>query len=143
MRRDSTLNITDINSDPPYWVSQPLRGTNDQWTHAMFVLSILQKGVLGDGDYLVEDNAKIHAAKDSVRLVQYFLDLYGVTRVFLPKYWPELNPAELLFGRGKRYMTDERGPRTFVIECLKGLMKTNKRMMRGFYRRALEYPFVR
>ena len=90
------------------------------------------------GNILLMDNAKIHHAKMHSGILSPLLDVHGVRLLFLPAYRcahatvllpcvlsdrpqlpgcagsPELNPAELVFGRAKRYMRMERGSGSFV-----------------------------
>jgi len=62
-----------------------------------FVVYLVEKEHLKEGDCFILDNCKIHCADDSFHLVSSLLRSLGITLMFLPKYSPEFNPCELVF----------------------------------------------
>jgi hypothetical protein len=70
---------------------------NDQWSFVDFILRCCIHRALIAGDYLILDNAVIHKAQESAKVLGMILDFFQVTIVYLPKYSPELNPCELVF----------------------------------------------
>ena len=63
------------------------------------------------GDYFVVDNAAVHNAVETLPIIIHLLKAKGVQLLYLPKYSPELNPCELVFGKIKNYIRDHRNPR--------------------------------
>jgi hypothetical protein len=132
--------MTSLTHDPPIFVSTPIPGTNDRWTHLYFIMSLIEAGAFEPGDYLVQDNAKIHVAADVRPFIDQLMGFLDIKVIQMPKYWPSLNPAELVQGRSKRYMVDERGHGGFVEEVYKGYAKVHCTMMENMYRKCLQEP---
>ena len=91
-------------------------GTNTQWTWLEAVLGWLECDALVAGDILVADNAKIHSAEEAARYLQAVLRAARVQLVFLPKYSPELNPMEPIWGASKAWLRYHRGTLPFLQE---------------------------
>ena len=73
-----------------YWLSVPRVEANSGLDFLEVVVSMLENGVLVDGDFLVLDNAKIHFSEDIQDILNPLLVLSGVRLVFLPTYCPEV-----------------------------------------------------
>ena len=65
------------------------------------------------------------------------IEALGVHIIRLPTYSPELNPCELIFGRAKRYLRDERGRGSFLSELATGFGRVNAEMVRNFYEKCI------
>jgi hypothetical protein len=61
--------------------------------------------------------------------------------VLIPYQRPNLNGAELVQARSKKYMVDERGFDTFVREVVKGYKKTKVKDMEEIYKHVIMEPF--
>lgn len=84
------------------------QNTNDQLDFLWFIVEALEAGELQRGDYLIVDNAAIHGGKETIEILDDLLKSAGVTMKFLPKYSPELNPAELVFSLVKTTLRQHR-----------------------------------
>jgi len=80
--------ICSINPKEPVFYDYR-HNSNTQWDFVTFVHQACLEGYLKQGDYLVADNAAVHAGLDSIESLSSILDYYGVTLVFLPAYSPE------------------------------------------------------
>ena len=78
--------------------------TNNRWDFLNFVIQAIEAGYIGYGDYLLVDNASIHAASDMVPLLDEVLALVGAQRLKLPTYSPEFQPAEPVFADVKHHL---------------------------------------
>ena len=96
------------------------------------------------GDYLILDNARVHAAADTKAYVQALLDYHGVKFRFLPAYSPELNPCELVFAEVKRRLcTEPRLFQSFWQEALRHFACITHRMVNSYYKHCLLAPLGR
>jgi transposase len=67
-------------------------------------------------------------------LVDILLDAVGVRMIFQPKYSPELNPCEHIFGHVKKYLREQRGTRPFLEEIALGFTRITKaEVVRCYY----------
>jgi len=78
--------------------------SNTQWDFMKFILHCIEHGALVSGDYLVVDNASVHAGLDSYPILESILKGFGLKLVFLPTYSPELDPVELVFAFVKNFL---------------------------------------
>jgi transposase len=86
----------------------------------------------------VLDNAPVHVSEDTLPLLVACLDMIGVRVVFLPKYSPELNPAELIFAQAKRYLREHRrAGESFFDEILEGFSRVSRSNVAKFYDKCL------
>lgn len=97
---------------------------------------------LQEGDYLIVDNATVHAGYDSSPVLLETLDMAGVTLVYLPAYSPELNPCELVFNVVKRYIREHRGEEANIPEeTLTAVSKITREHVHSFYQHCI-FPSV-
>lgn len=62
-------------------------------------MDFIDAGVLRQGDILLLDNAKIHKAAETIRLLGLLLDSARVRMWFLPRYSPEVSSVlQFFFG---------------------------------------------
>jgi transposase len=101
------------------------------------VSDLVTNGVLSSGDYLVCDNAKIHAAEIIIDELEGLLKSNGIQIIYLPTYSPELNPAELVFAKSKHYLRYHRGSDSFDDELLTALASVTSADMIKFYEQCL------
>eukprot|EP01126_Amoeba_proteus_P036441 TRINITY_DN3714_c0_g2_i4.p1 TRINITY_DN3714_c0_g2~~TRINITY_DN3714_c0_g2_i4.p1 ORF type:complete len:138 (-),score=20.82 TRINITY_DN3714_c0_g2_i4:72-485(-) len=116
--------LTDLSSTAPRPVFAQIREeTNTQWDFVMFVCDAIDVGHLCPGDILIADNASIHKGDDSFDILLWLLKQHQVTLVFLPKYSPELNPCEFVFGKLKNHLYNYRKSDDFFWELAKAMAK--------------------
>jgi transposase len=87
----------------------------------------------------IGDNASIHGAEEVRPYIDMLLDAVGVRLAFQPKYSPELNPCELIFGHAKRYMREERGNGTFVEEIGRAFAQIKKEEVLRCYDKCINH----
>ena len=80
-----------------------------------FVVDGIRQGFLRSGDTFVMDNYAVHRSST----LRGYLNLAGVSLLFLPKYCPELNPIELVWSKIK-YSIRRHGKRT-LDEAIRSL----------------------
>ena len=83
------------------------------------------------------DNATVHTATEMSKLLDKVLKVSGVNLKFLPKYSPELNPAEPCFLFLKQYLKHNKGNSPFWFEILHAVTKLTPEMMQGFYKHSI------
>ena len=103
-----TLMLDLSNNVMPYFFSLRHK-SNTEWDFQTSVKSAIESGHLKGGDYLIVDNASVHCGSASWASTRDMLQTNNVKLLFLPKYSPELNPCELVFGYVKNYIRRNRG----------------------------------
>ena len=88
-----------IDDDPPI-VCNIIPGTSSGHKFAKFWLKEACYS-LRLGDTVILDNINFHVQGEWFEVVHHFLKELGVQYYSLPKYSPELNPAELVFSKLK------------------------------------------
>jgi len=112
--------------------------SNSQWDFVNFVVFCLTSGYLTAGDYLVIDNAPVHGGEDSFDFLLSAMNAHGVKLVFLPKYSPELNPAELVFNIVKNHLRYHRNSQVPLwVDVIVALAKVDVAKMIHFYDKCL------
>jgi len=110
--------------------------SNTQIDFIKFIVSCLESRYLIPGDYLICDNASIHAAADTYDILEYILDSANVKLIFLPAYSPELNPIELVFMKVKRYLREYRcSIFPLCFDICNAFSKITKQDLINFYRK--------
>jgi hypothetical protein len=99
--------LVSLTNEIPFFLDYRIE-SNSQFDFANFVFDACKKGFLQSGDYLIADNASIHFAKESRKILFEILDTFGVKVLKLPVYSPELNPCELVFAQIKRYIRNNK-----------------------------------
>lgn len=94
------------------------------------------------GDFLVIDNAAVHGASDSVEVLQFILDTFGVSLVRMPCYSPELNPCELVFAQIKSRLRYHRGDDSFLEEVLTSISLVSRENIFHYYQRCIFPKFI-
>jgi len=126
-------------SDDPVFVNIK-RNTNNQYDFLAFVAEACERNILGEGDYLILDNAQIHKARSTRDAMLQLENSYGFKLVFLPTYSPELNPCELVFNKVKHYMRYHKDPSlSFLQNILLGFSKISSTNTLGFYLKTLVF----
>jgi len=111
--------------------------SNTQWDFADFVLFLCEEGYLVAGDYLVMDNASIHTAYTSSKVLKDVLEIFQVTLIFLPAYSPELNPCELVFNVIKQYIRNRDVQDNTLENVYKAVSSITVDHMVSFYRHCI------
>jgi hypothetical protein len=92
-----------------YITHHPLQIINNLGSNVLFfVVDAIKNGYLEEGDFLILDNAPVHAEINSLEATVRFCSERGINIRFLPKYSPELNPCELCFNMIKSYLRNNR-----------------------------------
>ena len=89
------------------------------------------------GDFLVLDNASVHVANRIMDVLRAILGAYGVRIVLLPPYSPELNPCELVFGKVKNWLRNNRGRGPFINEIVRAFSHVSHQNVQFFYKKSL------
>lgn len=92
--------------------------SNTEWDFLLFVVDAIRHRRLVAGDLFIVDNASIHWGGQTWELLHNLLTAFGVSLIFLPKYSPELNPCELVFGYLKKFIRNNRSSRTFLYQLI-------------------------
>jgi transposase len=87
----------------PLYMSSPRIGSNSAVDFLFFIVNLLEREALKQGDILVLDNASVHYTHTTGPLLDVLLSAKGVKMYFLPCYSPELSPVELVFSQVKRH----------------------------------------
>ena len=101
---------------------------------------LVHNGALGEGDFLIMDNARIHFADEARDIVSVVLLAAGARQLFLPAYSPELNPCEFVFGFVKEKMSRERGEDDMWAEALSHFGAITLAQMDAWYRHCIMAP---
>ena len=131
----SILTTVDDPVEPVYCSLQ--EDANTQFTFLDFVCSALERGKLHHGDFLIMDNAAIHAGSDILRMLLVLLAMAGVQLIFLPKYSPELNPCECVFGFVKDQLRNCRGGGNLAAEIAVTLAQLSQKTLLHYYTHCL------
>jgi hypothetical protein len=112
----ASLQMTCIDRSDCIVTSELRTDTNDAFAFFKFVAALIRNGYLQSGDVFIVDNARIHTAEFILQSLATMVAAVGVSMVFLPKYSPELNPCESVFGQVKSYLRYRRGLAPFALE---------------------------
>jgi hypothetical protein len=129
--------LSDLRNGRGFWLSHPHSGRNTSIDFIGFIVAIFSLGAIRAGDVLVIDSAPIHTSRISVAVVSRLCDLLGARLVFLPKYSPELNPVEMIWGMVKNQMRNRRGSDSFGVELMRAFARVDVEQVRRFYRHCL------
>jgi len=130
------LLVTTLTSDVAPFYFQIVRDSCTRFSVARFLLNCLERGAFRPGDYLILDGAATHANDLFFDMLCDVFRVAGVTLVFQPKYSPELNAAELVFGHVKKSMQWAVSWH-LLSEILSGLSTMTTDMMEHFYNCAI------
>eukprot|EP01112_Ceratiomyxa_fruticulosa_P020513 TRINITY_DN69_c0_g1_i2.p1 TRINITY_DN69_c0_g1~~TRINITY_DN69_c0_g1_i2.p1 ORF type:complete len:350 (+),score=51.68 TRINITY_DN69_c0_g1_i2:865-1914(+) len=126
-------------NEEPFYMSLRV-SSNTAWDFLFFVMDAVESGFLPPYSFLVIDNAAVHLAKETTPLLQVVLDAAHIRIICMPKYSPELSPAELVHGHSKGFIREHQGLFEQLADAIitgHGLI-TNE-MMRNFYKHTLDY----
>lgn len=116
-------------------------GSNTQHDFLVFIAECIQSGYLNDGDYLIMDNASVHGGGDTFELLLDLLEEAGAELIFLPKYSPELNPVEYIFGHIKNYLKYNRDPDLpFTLSILEAIALLDHQLLYKYYKQCINNP---
>lgn len=126
--------LTDLSPSAPRHLFVQLReASNTQWDFILVVTAAIDAGHLVPGDTLIADNASVHKGEDSFDVLLELLDAYNISLMFLPKYSPEFNPCELVFGLLKNHLRCYRKTDDFYFELMKVLAAISVDQLWSFY----------
>lgn len=126
--------LTDLSPTAPRPIYADIRyNSNTQRDFLLFVCDVLDAGHLVAGDYFIIDNASVHRGEASFDILLDLLESAGVQLVFLPKYSPEFNPCELVFGKIKKHLRFYRKTDDFYWELVRQCALVEKEDLWAFY----------
>lgn len=99
----------------------------------MYVCDAIDAGHLLAGDYLIVDNASVHHGDNTFDMLLDVLEANGVRLMFLPKYSPEFNPCELVFGKMKKHLRFYRKSDDFYWELIRQCAAITLQNLCAFY----------
>jgi transposase len=114
-------------------VANPRESSNSAEDFLEVIQQFIQCGALVAGDVLVCDNATVHTADAIFLALITLLNNHDINLIFLPKYSPELNPCELVFGGMKNHIYYYRTREQLWLEVAKGLTKVTREHVISFY----------
>ena len=115
--------------------------SNNQYDFLAFLTYLVECNHLTAGDYLICDNATVHAGSATIDLILQLLASAGVTLVFLPAYSPELNPCELVFSFIKQKVRRSQFYRTTLwFAVLQAVASVPADKVVSFYKHCIHTP---
>jgi transposase len=90
------------------------------------------------GDVFVVDNSRIHTAAHIMPLLNAVLTAAGVAMRLLPKYSPEFNPCENIFGQVKRALRESRSSAPFLAEMTRAFAVVSHANVVAYYRKCVD-----
>jgi transposase len=139
--RYSITITTDLTLPDGVYISNPRVSSNTAVDFLLYVIELLQAGVLVAGDYFIVDNASIHVAAEISNILSLLLDLHQVRLVTLPTYSSELNPCELCFAQAKRYIRTHRHDGPFLAEIALGFAQIKRENVMAYYGKCIDEWF--
>lgn len=135
--------LTNLDPSAQYPLAIDLREeSNTQFDFLNVIISFVEKGIIKRGDIVIMDNWGGHVADDIMEPLLDLCNEKGFEIKLLPKYSPELNPCELIFGIVKEELRHHRGKEQFWIEILKALSHvTYEIVAKCYYHCICKYPF--
>lgn len=135
-----------------FYCSVPRESSNTASDFLIFIAHCIRVGVLRPGDVLVMDNSTVHWSQEISLLLDaifeaaevsvascIFVSIFAQVEVlFLPKYSPELNPCENVFGMVKTFIRNERGRGHFVHELVRAFQSVTWEKVRASYRSCVQ-----
>lgn len=101
------------------------------------MISAVERGIVRQGSVVVFDNARIHCAEDLFDFVVELFRTVGAVIIFLPKYSPELQPCELLFGAVKNRIYRTKGNGSLLEEVASSFRLVSREQIVNMYRACL------
>ena len=89
------------------------------------------------GNYLIVDNAAVYVAECICEKLSKVCNDTQVNLRFLPAYFPELNPCELVFSIMKHHLRYWRGSDRFWLEIINTASTITYEQMACFYEHCL------
>jgi len=135
----SVIVITDLTRNPPLHMSHPTPGAHNSGSFLAFIAWCVLNQVIIPGDRVVLDNCPIHRAA-GIHDTLCALEMLGRFRfVYLPRYSPELNPAENVFSLIKFYLREHRADNLlpFVDQIIAAFAGVSLQNMEQFYQHCL------
>lgn len=138
--RFSITACTDLTDPLGFALSEPRTDSNTALDFLDFVIELVEFGTIGPGDYLFLDNASIHCAAEIMPALDALFDSIPARLIYLPAYSPELNPAELIFSKVKRWLRNHRENHgEFWFEILRAFATVEFADVLSFYEHAIEH----
>ncbi len=125
-------------NEPVYYELR--RKSNTSWDFLFFLETSVRDGYLRRGDILIMDNWKGHCAEQTRPRVEQLLRESGVTIKWLPKYSPELNPCEFIFGQMKKHLKWRQNNDRFIHEVVCASATVERENVENYYRKCKLYP---
>ena len=114
--------------------------SNTAQDFALFVMEMIERGVLQRGDTLVYDNATVHISAEVFNELHTFMTNCGVRGVPLPTYSPELNPIERCFNVVKHYLRYRRDPSAPLLRSIiRGFARVTQKIVAAEYLYSAHY----
>jgi len=108
--------------------------SNTAYDFTLFVMTMVERGFLSEGDTLIYDNAAVHLSADVFVDLMDYLERHGITPLPLPTYSPELNPIERCFNIVKNFLRYERDPEVpLLCDILRGFAKITQEIIAKEY----------
>jgi len=130
--------------DDNYVVGNMVDDTNSQYDFAEYIIYLLSNDHFEEGDYLILDNAAIHAGTNTFLQIHTLCAAKKVQIKFLPTYSPELNPVELCWAQTKRYIKETRrletGPRKPIWQLIiEGIARISLQNIENYYTKCIDH----
>ena len=133
----ATCLVSLTNEELPLFVTLR-KDSNDQVDFIEFLIEAIQNNYIKEGDFVICDNASIHGGLETLETLQFVLDVVGVDMVYLPTYSPELNPAELVFAKTKRWLRENRDQDSpFAVDIAAAFSTVSLSNIKRFYNKCL------
>lgn len=100
--------LTDLTTTPPLHISRPTHGADNATAFVAFIAWCALNHLIQPGDIVVLDNCSIHRSQEIHETLCQLETLGDFRLIFLPRYSPELNPAENVFAEVKQYLRAHR-----------------------------------
>lgn len=126
--------MTNLLTDPPFFFTI-VPGSSNSHRYVSFWVQAARLRLLRRGQCALVDNMNFHVIGWSADVVRTVLREYGVAYKALPKYSPELNPAELVFSALKRCLLDAKPEDSLVQWIFICLRKITKQSIIRYYLR--------
>jgi len=131
--------LTDLTTAPPLHISRPTRGAYNANAFLAFLAWCALNHVIQPGDIVVLDNCSIHRSQEIHQALCLLERLGDFRLIFLPRYSPELNPAENVFAEVKQYLRAHRHESIlpFADQIIHSFARISRQHMMNYYTNCL------
>eukprot|EP01113_Clastostelium_recurvatum_P042754 TRINITY_DN6955_c0_g1_i1.p1 TRINITY_DN6955_c0_g1~~TRINITY_DN6955_c0_g1_i1.p1 ORF type:complete len:271 (+),score=41.16 TRINITY_DN6955_c0_g1_i1:339-1151(+) len=113
------------------------QATNDSWSFLSFVIFLVNAGYLPPNHVLVIDNARVHIAAGILPILHSVLTAAQVRLILMPKYSPELSPAEFVHQLVKHYIRRHSGSHPLWQKIIMYHIVVTPQHMKNWYNHCL------